>query len=96
MKNNSERIKMKKNILFLLMPLLFFMATDAYAQEGCDEDFCCYEDNCCVDERDFYAKFLGGVNFLQKIDGNNSTYKTGYIIAGSLGYCWCNGVTFGS
>ena len=49
---------------------------------------------CCVDETNFYAKILGGANFLQntKIDGNKSTYQTGYIIAGSLGYCWCYGL----
>ena len=49
---------------------------------------------CCVDETNFYAKILGGANFLQNttIEGNKSTYKTGYIIAGSLGYCWRYGL----
>ncbi len=90
MKNLNELIHMKKNILLLLMSLLFFMAADAQAQELCDEDSYCYEDSCCVDGMNFYAKILGGANFLQNttIDGNNSTYQTGYIIAGSLGYCW--------
>ncbi len=39
-------------------------------------------------------RFLSGANFLQNttIDGNKSTYQTGYIIAGSLGYCWCYGL----
>ena len=79
---------MKKNILLLLMPLLFSMAADAHAQEWCDED------TCCVDEKNFYAKILGGANFLQntKIQGNKSTYQTGYIVAGSLGYCWRYGL----
>ena len=38
----------------------------------------------------FYAKILGGANFLQNttIEGNKATYQTGYIVAGSLGYCW--------
>lgn len=90
---------MKKNILQLLMSLLFFTTADSQAQEWCqewcEEDFCCYEDNCCVDETNFYAKILGGANFLQNttIDENKSTYKTGYIIAGSLGYCWCYGLS---
>ncbi len=33
MKNHNEIINMKKNILLLLMSLLFFMAADAQAQE---------------------------------------------------------------
>ena len=39
-------------------------------------------------------RFLGGANFLQStaIDGNKSYYQTGYIIAGSLGYCWRDGL----
>ena len=83
MKNN-EIINMKKNTLLLLLPLLFFMAADAEAQEWCDED------TCCVDETNFYVKLLGGANFLQNttLQGNHSTYQTGYIVAGSLGFCW--------
>lgn len=83
---------MKKNVLFLLMSLLFFIAAEA--QEWCTEDFYCYEDSCCVDETRFYAKILAGENFLQDtaINGNKSTYQTGYIIAGSLGYYWCYGL----
>jgi hypothetical protein len=90
MKNQNEIINMKKNILLLL----FFMAANAQAQEGCDEDPCCVEDSCCVDETNFYAKIFSGANFLQNtsIEGNKSTYQTGYIVAGSLGYCWCNGL----
>lgn len=85
---------MKKNILCLLMPLIFFMAADAYAQEWCAKDSCCYEDSCCVDETNFYAKFFGGANFLENtsIGENTSTNQTGYILAASLGYCWCYGL----
>ncbi len=97
MKNHNEIINMKKNILLLLMSLLFFMAADAQAQEWCagrPAD----EDSCCVDETNFYAKILGGANFLQNttIEGNKSTYQTGYIVAGSLGYCWRLWLAFGS
>jgi len=85
---------MKKNILLFLMSLLFFMAGDAQAQEWCSEVPFCYEDNYCVNAENFYAKILGGANFLQNtsIDGNKSTYETGYIVAGSLGYSWHYGV----
>jgi len=73
---------MKKNILLLLMPFLFFMGSHVHAQE------------CCIDETHFYAKIVGGPNFLQytEIDGNKSTYETGFVIAGSLGYCWRYGL----
>lgn len=87
MKNQSEIIPMKKNILQFLISFLFVMAT-AQAQEWCDEDFCCYEDMSC---QDFYGKIFGGANFLQNTK-NNSKYHTGYIVAGSLGYCWCYGL----
>lgn len=85
---------MKKNILRLLMSFLFLMAADAQAQDCCDEDSCCYEDSCCVNEPNFYAKIFGGANFLQytSIDRTKTTYQTGYIISGSLGYCWCYGL----
>lgn len=79
---------MKKNIQLLLMSLSLLLAAAAQAQEFLDEDFC------CTNETDFYAKVLGGVNFLQntEINGNKSTYQAGYIIAGSLGYCWNYGL----
>jgi opacity protein-like surface antigen len=79
---------MKKNILLLLMSLLFFMEANAQAQEWCAED------SCCVDGKNFYAKIFGGANFLQNtaIEKNKTKYQTGYIIAGSLGYYWRNGL----
>lgn len=81
MKHNKE-IKMKKNILLLLMSLLFFTA--AHAQDQ------------CVDQSNFYAKFMSGANFLQNTttNGNKSTFKAGYIIDGLLGYCWSCGMRF--
>lgn len=84
MKNQSEIIHVKKNILLLLMSFSFFLAADAHAREGCDED------SSCVDETNFYVKILGGANFLQ--NRNQSAYQTGYIISGSLGYRWCHGL----
>lgn len=85
---------MKKNILLLLLSLLFFRPADVHAQEGWTEDFSCYEDSCCGDETNFYAKILGGANFLQntEITQNKTSYQTGYIIAGSLGYAWHYGL----
>lgn len=83
MKNHNEIINMKKNILQLLISLLFFMAADAQAQE----------DSCCVDKTNFCAKILAGANFLQNNEiAKKCTYQTGYIIAGSLGYCWRYGL----
>lgn len=95
MKNHNEIINVKKQLLRLLMPLLFLMVTDAQAQEQCDEEgSCSYEERSCVDGTNFYAKILSGANFLQNtaLDGNKSIYQTGYIIAGSLGYCWRYGL----
>lgn len=79
---------MKKNILLLLIPFLFFTAVHAQGQEWSDEQLF------CVDQTNFYTKFLSGVNFLQNAttDGNKSTFKAGYIIAGLLGYYWSCGL----
>lgn len=70
------------------MSFLFCMAAHAQGQEfNGVQPF-------CVDQTNFYAKFLSGANFLQNTttDGNKSRYKAGYIIAGSLGYCWSCGL----
>jgi len=85
---------MKKNILLLLMSLLFLMATAVYAEECCEEDTSWNEDSCCIDETNFYVKILGGANFLQTTStgGIRATYQPGYIVAGSLGYCWHYGL----
>src|ERR1700753_3187711 len=85
---NKESIMMKKNILLFLISFLFFTATHAEKQESNNEiPF-------CVDQTNFYAKFLSGAHFLQNTitDGNKSTFKTGYIITGSLGYQWSCGL----
>jgi len=73
---------MKKNILLTLMPLLLFMTAEAKERY--------IEDSCCPSGMNFYAKILGGANFLQTttIDGNKASYQTGYIIDGTLGYSW--------
>lgn len=85
---------MKKNILLFLMSLSLFMTADAQTQGWYHDDSCCYEDSCC-DETNFYGKVFGGANFLQNtsINENKSTYQTGYIIAGSLGYSWSCGLS---
>lgn len=81
---------MKKNIFLILMSLLFVMANDAHAEEGC------VKESCCAVEKDFYAKIFFGANFLQdrEASGNKYRYHTGYILSGSLGYCWCYGLCF--
>ena len=70
---------MKKSIP-LSLTLLFLMTADARARDT------------SVDSMNFYAKVLGGANFLQNttIDGNKAFYQPGYVFAGSLGYCWRN------
>jgi opacity protein-like surface antigen len=72
---------MKINLLLLL----FFLATGLQAQKNC----------CCIEQSNFYAKIFSGPNFLQNstIDGIQANYHTGYIIAGSLGFCWYNGLS---
>lgn len=73
---------MKKNILLLLISFSLFMAADA--NNWCDQNSCYVDDSC------FYAKVFTGANFLdncKKYDGNKTTYKTGYIVAASLGFC---------
>lgn len=72
-----------KKITVLLM--LFFVS--ANAQEWLDD--------CCTNETPYYAKLLGGVNFLKdtRHNENNFTYKAGYILAASLGYNWRYGLS---
>lgn len=84
MKNHSKMVSMRKSILFL-----FFMAARVHAQELCEED------TCCLSLTNTYVKVFSGVNFLQNttIDENKSTYQTGYIVAGSLGYNFCYGLS---
>lgn len=85
---------MNRNFLLLLMPLLFFIGAEARAQEWSSQDICFCEDSSYVGEMNFYGKIFGGANFLQNttLNGNNSKYQAGYIVAGSLGYCWCYGL----
>jgi len=94
MKNHNEIITMKKTIPLFLMTFLFFTVADAQAQELYEEDGIFYEDSNCFDETSFYAKFFSGANFVQytTADGNRANYQTGYIVAGSVGYCWCYGL----
>ena len=72
------------------MLLFISMAANAQAQECCDEECCCYQDTCCPNGMNFYAEIFGGANFLQSttINGNKASYQTGYIVDGSLGFCW--------
>lgn len=79
---------MKKNIVRFLMSLLFVTAMDLQA------DGCCEEYICCDDQTGFYAEIFGGANFLQNttINDNKTSYQTGYLVAGSLGYCWHYGL----
>lgn len=81
---------MKKNIPLLLISLLCITA-DATAQDCCDEN-----NYCCIDENtNFYAKIFSGANFLQNstTGRNRTTYQTGYILDGSLGYSWRYGLS---
>lgn len=79
---------MKKNILLFLMLLLVIRAGEGQAQD------CYYGDSCCVDQTPFYGKFFAGANFLQntEISRNKTSYDTGYILSGILGYNWCHGL----
>ena len=74
---------MKKSILLLLMPLLSYAAAKTQPQ-----------DNCIVDKKCFYARVLAGANFLQNtdVDQTKCSYETGYIVSGSLGYYFYDGV----
>lgn len=93
MKNSKEIIKMKKNTVLIFASFLIFCSANAQPEEWCDQNFCCYQDNSNCHDRNFYATISGGVNFLQntRINGNKTTYQTGYIVGGAFGYHWCNG-----
>lgn len=88
MMNNSEIQLMKKTILIILMSLVFIIPADAQALKWNGVKFC------CIDTNNSYVKLLSGFNFLQNtsINGNTASYETGYIIAGSWGYCWRYGL----
>lgn len=85
---------MRKTILLLVTSLLVIGTTDAQSQETLVDDSCYTEDKCSVYNAYFYGKIFGGPNFLQDttIDGNSAQYKTGYMIAGSMGYRWSCGL----
>lgn len=78
---------MKKTLLLFFMSFIFLLGANVQAQEW-DAEFCCEDDS------NFYAKFFGGANILQNssVSGHKITYRTGYILSGSVGYRWCNGV----
>lgn len=42
----------------------------------------------------FYVEFFGGANFLESEHKEDASikYRTGYMVAGSLGYRWCYGL----
>ncbi len=82
---------MKKNSLLVLMSLLLF-TTETQAQDRFVDDS--YE-SCCSIQTNFYGKILGGANFLENtsINENKSKYKSGYLISGSWGYCWQEGLS---
>lgn len=90
---------MKTHTLLPLISFLFFITADAQPLQNAKFFISANEQapqptetKCCADSMNFYAKVLGGANFLQNttIAGNKSTYQVGYIVSGSLGYDWCN------
>ncbi len=46
--------------------------------------------SCCVEGMNFYVEGFGGANFLQNttIDGNKTSYESGYVFSGMLGFSW--------
>ncbi len=82
---------MKKNVLLGLLGVVFLMATDAQAKVPPAEPV---KNCCCPDGMNFYARVFGGANFLQNtsIDGNHASYEPGYMVDGSLGFCWPYGL----
>ncbi len=85
---------MKKNILLLLISLSFFIARATQAEGLSAENFC-YENSYRIAETKFFAKILGGANFLENtktISRYRPSYETGYIVSASFGYCWNYGI----
>lgn len=82
-----------KKILMSIMTLVSLCSTAYTHAEIYDDNNCGF---CCNNESNgnFYAEIFSGANFLQteKSGGIKSTYKPGYIVSGSLGYQWCNGL----
>lgn len=91
MKNNNEIIIMKKKLFLIL--IVCFTAFDAYAEELITANSLCYQNCKCNYANNLYAKIWGGANFLQNtnITDNKSTYQTGYVVSGSVGWGFCNG-----
>lgn len=85
---------MKKNAL--LLSFLLYTAANAEPTLLLPEAAAppSVEPPCHTHQTNFYAKIFSGPNFLQNttIDGNHASYKTGYIVAGSVGYCWPYGL----
>jgi opacity protein-like surface antigen len=82
---------MKNFILSIVASACLF--THSYLQaQSCDEY--AYQQCCLTHSKNIYLKVFGGANFLQteRRDNVKSTYDTGYIISGSLGYCWDYGI----
>jgi len=90
----NDLIYKKKNFLLMVLLLLFSMTAHAKDQKGSAKDSSSNENRCWIDRPNIYAKIFGGTNLLQSttISGNTANYRTGYIFAGSLGYCWRYGL----
>ena len=88
-KAKLTQYRKRSNILLLLMSFSSLTAAYPYYEESSDEK------QFCVEQTNFSAKFLSGANFLQHstTDGNKATFKAGYIIDGSLSYCWSSGLS---
>ncbi len=84
---------MKKNLTLLLLPFSFLITPFLQAHNCCystgDAHSCCNKDEMC-----FYAKVFSGPNFLQSttVNQNQVSYQTGYVVAGSLGYFFQDGL----
>lgn len=78
---------MKKNFLLFLLSCTLFNAVEAKER--------CREATFCFDRKNVYGKLFAGVNCLQNTtsQGNHADYVEGYILAGSLGYKWCEGLS---